>query len=49
MQGRRGCDRCGISVMSADGKWGGLSLGGRGPTGIYGWIEWSDLLDWWQP
>lgn len=27
----------------------GLGLGARGVTGIYGWIEWTDLLDWWQP
>ena len=26
-----------------------LGLGSRGVTGIYGWIEWTDLLDWWQP
>ena len=27
----------------------GLGLGHAGVSGIYGWIEWSDLLAWWQP
>lgn len=27
----------------------GLGLGSNGVSGIYGWIEWSDLLAWWQP
>ncbi len=27
----------------------GLGLGPAGVSGLYGWIEWSDLLAWWQP
>ncbi len=27
----------------------GLGFGERGVSGVYGWIEWSDLLAWWQP
>ncbi|MEO8541750.1 MAG: hypothetical protein ABI577_18570, partial [bacterium] len=27
----------------------GLGFGQQGISGLYGWIEWSDLLDWWQP
>lgn len=27
----------------------GLGFGPRGVGGVYGWIEWSDLLAWWQP
>lgn len=27
----------------------GLGFGSTGVGGIYGWIEWSDLLTWWQP
>ncbi len=26
----------------------GLGLGERGAGGLYGWIEWTDLLDWSQ-
>jgi len=27
----------------------GLGLGSQGVGGLYGWIEWADLLVWWQP
>ena len=27
----------------------GLGFGPTGVGGLYGWIEWSDLLAWWQP
>jgi len=27
----------------------GLGLGERGAFGTYGWIDWDELMDWWQP
>jgi Tol biopolymer transport system component len=27
----------------------GLGFGQTGVGGLYGWIEWSDLVAWWQP
>ena len=27
----------------------GLGFGNAGVGGVYGWIEWTDLLAWWQP